>query len=296
MSKKHSSNKGHKRSQPVVVPPAELDKYCRRQRPVVVTNNTDTILMLSFADGPREHVVKVPNGSLLFCVSNYVPHQLIAASSSFRRLLAEGRVTLHDYHTVDMNQLVQAKTDSFRPDDDEEVSKNATVEITQEAIPASPQVGYLVASVDVEEMTPRDFLTRMETLKNTLTDRDLLHINDQLGHKYRKIREWATEFLADLREHHPKRCVSDQTDENGDETMQRKLARKGRKALSEAEADTSAFAADGEGESPKDKVKRMIAKNREGVGEVGTAKDRAKKLMAAQSAERAARRRHSTDL
>lgn len=288
---KHRKSKTAKR--PVVVQPVELDTYCRRQRPVIVTNDTDTVLMLSFADGAREHVVKVPNGKQFFCVSNYVPHALISASSPFRRLLADRRIRLYDYHTVDMEALAKAKAESYHPEDDEDAVKNVDVEITQEAIPASPQVGYLVASVDVKEMTPREFLTKMESLASTLTDRDLRYVNDQLGHKHRKIRDWATEQLADLRENHPERCLGE--DEDGDESMQHKLARKGRRALAEAEEDTGAFAADGEGDSPKEKVKKTLARNRAGVGEVGSAKERAKAMLQKQAEERNSKRRHSTE-
>lgn len=290
MSKKHHKES---KSRPKPVQPVNLDNYCRRQRPVIVTNETDTVLMLSFADGPREHVVKVPNGKQMFCVSNYVPHNLINASSPFRRLLADGRITLYDYHTVDLDSLVQAKPDLYRPDEDEEIAKGVSVEITQEAIPASPQVGYLVASVDVKEMTSREFLAKLETMKGSLTDRDLLYINDQLGHKHRKIRDWATELLADLRAHHPDRCLGEADEDDG---MQRKLTRKGRQALDEAADDTAAFAADGEGDSPKEKVRKMLARNRAGVGEVGTAKERAKRLLQQQADERAARRRTPSDL
>jgi hypothetical protein len=292
MSKKH--HKASKSSRPKAVQPADLDNYCRRQRPVVVTNETDTVLMLSFADGPREHVVKVPNGKQFFCVSNYVPHSLISASSPFRRLLADRRITLYDYHTIDMDALVRAPAEVYHPEDDEEVAKGVSVEITQEAIPASPQVGYLVASVDVKEMTSREFLTKLETMKGSLTDRDLLYINDQLGNKHRKIREWATELLADLRAHHPDRCLGE-ADEDGD-GMHRKLARKGRQVLDDAADAADAFAADGEGDSPKEKVRKMLDKNRAGVGEMGSAKERAKKLLQQAADARAAKRRTATDL
>ena len=294
MSKKHKNHKSHKSTVPQAVQPAVLDSYCRRQRPVIIGNETDTVLMLSFADGPREHVVKVPNGKQLFCASNYVPHALISASSSFRRLLATGRITLYDYHTVDLDSLAAAKPDVYRPDEDEEISKNVSVEITQEAIPASPQVGYLVASVDVKEMTSREFLAKLETMKGSLTDRDLLYINDELGQKHRKIREWATELLADIRAHHKDRCLGDAADDTGD-SLQRKLARKGREALADAAEDTDAFAADGEGDSPKEKVRKMLERNRAGVGEVGSAKEKAKATIQAEADKRAARRRISTD-
>jgi hypothetical protein len=290
MSKKDKSKKL------ATVPPAELDRYCKRTRPVIVRNNTSTVLMLSFSDGPREHVVKVPNGTAPFCVSNYVPHALIANNTTFRRLLAETRLELLDYHTVDMSNVVQARTDSFHPEDDEDAAQNVSVEITQEAIPASPQVGYLVASVDVGEMKPLDFITRLEGIQNSLTDRDLLYINDQLGHKYRKVREWATEQLADIRENHPERCLGKESDTSTDgERVHRKLSRRNREVLEEAEKETAAFAADGEGKSPKEKVREQIAKAREGVGEIGSAKERAKKMLEEAAAKRATARRHASE-
>ena len=265
--------------------PPDLDRYCRKQFPIVIENNTECILMLSFTDTKgHDRVVKVPNGKAPFCVTDYVSHRLVADNNDFRRLIAERHVTLLNPKLVDMSKRAKAGSEFFTMNNDQdEENIDADLAIDQEVIDASPQVAFAVASVDTKNTSPRDFVNKMDAMTSVITDRDLIYVNNELGRKFPKLGEWATTKLAELKEEHPERCISKKAiGKRGPRPAEEIIAEAAEEDASDADIQAEASAKRG--------VAKQLKKTQEGIGQMGSAKEAAKKMLEAKQKERMRKR------
>jgi len=260
----------------------DLDRYCRKQIPIVIRNNTECILMLSFTDAKgHDRVVKVPNGKLPFSVSDYVSHRLISDNNDFRRLVAEKHVTLLNPAKTDMSKKARASSEFTVGSDNEDGDTVTEMAIEQEVIDASPQVAFAVASVESKDMTPRDFMVKMEDMTAVLTDKDLVYVNNELGKKFPKIGDWATTTLADLRDNHPERCTK---------PKKKKLTAKNAHEIVQEAADEDAGIDEDDDLQAEASVKKGVAAKlklaQRDIGSVGSAKSAAKAMLDGQAAKR----------
>lgn len=183
---------------------SKIDEFLTAGKTIWIRNQAGAKLLLQFRGpgGVEEAPKIVPPTKEPFCVSDHVPPSMIRESPVLRRLISEGHIDLLDPDSAEVQKAGPSRAArSLVGSADQEPDEQAVADLDpeDELVEAAPNIAYWCDSVVNGDMKTGEFMTKIEGVRDNLTEADLTHVISTLKAEPRII-DFATEALAELRE------------------------------------------------------------------------------------------------